>query len=252
MNPRHPVAIAGACGRMGTAVQHAIGETSDFELIFRADRSLSAGAGMGPDLSTIPIGAVAGIVDFTSPEGAVGAADQAVRIGCALVSGSTGLDASARDALTGASKHVPVCWSPNFSVGIPFLVRAIREAARALPEGWQVEIAEIHHQGKRDAPSGTALRLAETWKGERGGRLVHGRHGMVGPREPDEIGVHAIRMGGVVGEHRVLLGRGGETIEVIHRMQDRMAFAAGSLEALRRLLRQGPGWYEWEELLCGD
>jgi 4-hydroxy-tetrahydrodipicolinate reductase len=252
VSARHPVALAGARGRMGAAVERAIGASSDFELVHRADRSLAPGAGAGPDLSTVAAGFVSGIIDFTSAQGAAEAAVQAVRIGCPLVSGSTGLDVAARGALEDASRLVPVCWSPNFSLGIPLLVRALRAAARALPEGCQMEIAEIHHSGKRDAPSGTALRLADTWKAQRGGRLVHGRQGMVGPREDDEIGMHALRIGDVVGEHRILLGVPGEMLEAIHRVQDRTAFAAGSLEALRRLMRQGPGWFEWEELLCGD
>jgi 4-hydroxy-tetrahydrodipicolinate reductase len=237
---------------MGSAVERALASDPDLRLAFRADRSLPRGPDSGPDLSSLDRGAVAGIIDFTSPAGAAEAAVHAERIGCALVSGSTGLDDDARAALQKAARSVAVCWSPNFSVGIPLLTRALREAARKLPDGWQIEIAEVHHGGKRDAPSGTALRLAETWKEQRGGRIVHGREGMVGPRGADEIGVHALRIGDVVGEHRVLLGVPGETIEAIHRAQDRTAFAAGCTEALRRLLRQGPGWYGWEELLCGD
>jgi 4-hydroxy-tetrahydrodipicolinate reductase len=252
VSEKHPIALAGACGRMGSAVERALASAPDLSLVFRADRSLTLGPLTGPDLSSLAPRSVAGIIDFTSGAGAAEAAGHATRIGCALVSGSTGLDDAGRAALHTAAETVAVCWSPNFSVGIPFLTRALREAARKLPQGWQIEISEVHHCGKRDAPSGTALRLADAWKEERGGRAVYGRQGIVGPRESDEIGIHALRIGDVVGEHRVLLGVAGETIEAIHRVQDRTAFAGGCLEALRRLLRQGPGWYGWEDLLCGD
>lgn len=252
MSTRRPIALVGACGRMGQAVARAITDDPDFSIGYRIDRSLTAGPSEGPDLAIVGKGTVAAIVDFTSSAGARQAAEHAERIGCALVSGSTGLDEPARAALERAARSVPVCWAANYSIGIPLLMRALREAATRLPGGWQIEITEVHHSGKRDAPSGTALRLAETWKETRGGRFVHGREGLTGPREPDEIGLHALRIGDVIGEHRILVGGAGETIEAIHRVQDRTAFASGCLEALRRLLRQGPGWYGWEDLLCGD
>jgi 4-hydroxy-tetrahydrodipicolinate reductase len=151
-----------------------------------------------------------------------------------------------------ASTEIPICWAPNFSTGVPILVHALRETAGRLPETWQIEIVEAHHTAKRDAPSGTALRLGETWRDARGGRFVHGREGLAGPRAPEEIGLHAVRLGTVVGEHRILLGGVGETIELTHRVQDRAAFASGAVEALRRLLDRQPGLYEWDGLLCGS
>lgn len=246
------VALVGACGRMGAEVARVVSASGDCRLAYRVDPALERSSEPvrgGPDLSDLAPGSIDGIIDFSSPSGAVQAAEDAARIGCALVSGTTGLDSTGLDRLRAVAARVPVCWSPNFSLGIPLLAAAIREAARRLPRDWQIEIAEIHHAAKKDAPSGTALRLAEVWRGERGGRFVHGREGVAGPREEGEIGLHAIRLGAIVGEHRVLLGAAGEAIEVVHRMQDRSAFAAGSVEALRRLLREGPGWHEWESLL---
>lgn len=237
---------------MGKEVAAAIGRSTDCRLLYAADPSFNPGSTpilFGPDLNSLEPGSVDGIIDFSSPGGAAHAAEAAVRLRCALATGTTGLDLEAMGKLKEAARSVPVCWSPNFSLGIPLLAAALREAARTLPGEWQIEIAEVHHAQKKDAPSGTALRLAEVWRGERGGRLVHGREGSIGPRSGNEIGLHALRLGGVVGEHRVLLGAGGETIEVVHRMQDRSAFAAGSIEALRRLVREGPGWHEWEALL---
>ncbi len=255
MKNRSPVALVGACGRMGRMVEEQLGRADDFILHCRVDRSLSLEAGpprSAPALDAIQLGEIEGIIDFSAASGAALAAKGAARLGCALVSGTTAMDAAGFEALDAAARIVPVCWSPNFSMGIPLLAAALHDAARRLPREWQLEIAEVHHAAKRDAPSGTALRLAEIWREARGGRLVHGRQGDAGPRDSEEIGVHALRLGDVVGEHRVLLGGRGETLEFIHRMQDRTAFAMGSIEALRRLLRQGPGRYEWSDLLCLD
>ncbi len=246
------IALLGACGRMGREVERKITGAVDLRLAYRADPSLSREGGAvpcGPDLAEIAPGSIDGIIDFSTPEGTRHAAEQAGRLGCALVSGTTGLPSECVERLRHVSQQVPVCWSPNFSLGVPLLAAALRVAARMLPADWQIEIEEIHHAGKKDAPSGTALRLAQTWRDERGGRLVHGREGMTGPRADDEIGVHSLRLAGVVGEHRILLGSGGEILEATHRMQDRSGFAGGSIEALRRLSGEGPGWYEWETLL---
>ena len=238
---------------MGTAVERMLEAASDFSLVYRCDSLLEPDPGpprVAADLRGLSKGEVAGIIDFSTPEGTKEAIVAACRLGCALVSGTTGLDTATRETMREASQQVPICWAPNFSTGVPILMQALGETARRLPEGWQIEIVELHHDAKVDAPSGTALRLAETWKGIKGGRLVYGREGRVGPRDPGEIGLHAVRLGDVVGEHRVLLGGLGEVIEFTHRVRDRSAFAWGVLEAMRRLLHQRPGLYGWEELLC--
>ncbi len=253
MSDRSPVALVGACGKMGRIVEAQLELAVDFVLACRIDPSLAADPGpplSAPTLDSIGSAEVAGIIDFSSAVGVAAAAAAAARIGCPLVSGTTAIDKKGREALDAAARIVPVCWSPNFSIGIPVLMTALREAARTLPPGWHLEIAETHHAAKRDAPSGTALRLCEIWREIRGGRIIHGRQGLVGPRSEDEIGMHALRVVDAVGEHRLLLGGRGEVIEFVHRMQDRTAFAQGSIEALRRLKRRGPGCYEWGELLC--
>ncbi|MBD3161617.1 MAG: 4-hydroxy-tetrahydrodipicolinate reductase [Candidatus Eisenbacteria bacterium] len=250
----HSIALLGACGRMGRAVEGVLRNASDLELLYRVDPALAHDPGpprTAPDLDALEGGAVAGIIEFSSPEGTRHAAATAARLGCALVSGTTAIEEIGAAALREASRSVPVCWAPNFSLGIPLLVRAVREAAARLPRDWQIEIVDVHHAGKRDAPSGTALRLGEAWREERGGEAITGRSGSTGPRDPREIGLHAVRLGGVIGEHHVLLGGAGETIRTVHAVQDRSAFAAGAVEALRRILTRGPGWYEWEEILFG-
>lgn len=234
-------------------VARTLAATPDWSLVYRSDPLLEPDPGpprAAPDLSGLAEGEIAGIIDFSLPEATAHAVETARRLRCVLVSGTTGLHPSTREAMQEASREIAVCWAPNFSTGVPILARALRETAELLPETWQVEIVEAHHKAKRDAPSGTALRFGEIWKDARGGRFVHGREGQVGPREAEEIGLHAVRLGTVVGEHRILLGGVGETIELTHRVQDRTAFASGSVEALRRLLDRQPGLYEWDELLC--
>jgi len=240
---------------MGRAVEAAAAVALDLKVVYRSDRAFEAAEApsrQGSSLASLQEGEIDGIIDFSSREGTLDAAAAARRLKACLVSGTTGLDAESLATLREASLATAVCWAPNFSIGIPLLIRTVRDLARALPAGWQVEIAETHHAGKRDAPSGTALRIAEAWRERRPGRLVHGRQGTPGPREGDEIGLHAIRLGDVVGEHRVILGGSGEMIEITHRVQDRAAFAVGCLEAMRRLVGRGPGWYEWEDLLSRD
>lgn len=240
---------------MGRAIQSCAAAADDIEIVYLADRALAAADApvrQGPGVADLGVGEVDGIIDFSSQEGTREAAAAAHRLRVSLVSGTTGLDEETMRLLRAASGSAPVCWAPNFSIGIPLLIGAIRNLARTLPVGWQIEIAETHHAGKQDAPSGTALRIAEAWREVRDGHLVHGRHGKPGPRDAGEIGMHAIRLGDVVGEHRAMLGGAGEILEITHRVQDRTAFAAGCIEALRRLTRRGPGWYEWEDLLSRD
>lgn len=246
------VAVFGACGRMGRAVEEALTRASDFDCAVRVDPELPSESGTPPtepNLDSYQPGSLSGVIDFTSPEGFRAALAAADRIGCAFVSGTTALGDEDREALHAAGRKIPVCWAPNFSLGVSLLDSALRAAAEMLPKDWHLEIIDIHHARKKDAPSGTALRFAESWKDRRGGTEVHGRQGMIGERSPDEIGIHALRLGDVVGEHRLLLGGPGETIEAVHRVTGRVAFASGSVEALRRLQRKGPGWYEWEDLL---
>jgi 4-hydroxy-tetrahydrodipicolinate reductase len=248
------IALLGASGKMGTIVERILAEDPDFRVAVRIDRSLAPDAGP-PRRTTSPAdlapGEVEAILDVSSPSGTRAAAEAASRLGCALVSGTTGLDETTQAELHAAAERAAVCWSPNFSVGIPILARALRLVAEHAPASWQLEILEIHHGQKKDAPSGTAWKLAETWRARRPGGIVHGRVGTGAPRPPDEIGVHAARLADVPGEHRLFLAGAGEMIEIVHRVTGREAFARGCVEALRRIVRQGPGWYEWDDLVFG-
>jgi 4-hydroxy-tetrahydrodipicolinate reductase len=159
--------------------------------------------------------------------------------------GTTGLDASQVAALRAAADTIPVWYARNMSTGVSFLQRILPEVARAFA-GYDIEVIEAHHRHKVDAPSGTALMLAEAilaGLGERGAHpFVHGREGHA-PRQPGEIGVHAIRGGGNSGEHTVIFASDEEEVRISHRAYSRSAFAAGAIRAARAIHSQPPGWY---------
>jgi 4-hydroxy-tetrahydrodipicolinate reductase len=191
------------------------------------------------------------VVDFSAPGAVLALAPMAVAAGSALVSGTTGLGEDVRRALDLAAQRVPVLWEPNMSLGVHVLTELVSRAAAALAE-WDVEIVEAHHRAKVDSPSGTALRLAETAQHARTGttRLVHGRHGASGPRSPEEIGVHALRGGDVVGDHTVHLLGGGERLELVHRATSRDVFAHGALRASRWIVGRPAGRYTLRDVLA--
>jgi len=167
----------------------------------------------------------------------------------ALVVCTTGLSEETIRAANAAAADIPIMVAANTSLGVAVLAAAVRLAVKALPD-YACEIVELHHGQKRDAPSGTALRLANAVRAERtDAQLVTGREGLVGARKPNELGVHAVRGGGVVGEHTVYLFGEHERIELTHRAQDRDLFAHGALTAARWLSTQRPGFYTIEQCL---
>jgi 4-hydroxy-tetrahydrodipicolinate reductase len=227
---------------MGGRVARAVEADPGFSLVATPGRAAGADDWKG----------ARALADFTSPAGTAALAPLAAARGVALLVGTTGLDGPARAALDAAATRVAVLVAPNLSPGVAALTRVLRGALRALP-GYNVEIVERHHRAKVDAPSGTALALAEAVAAERGwpwpAALRAGRHGAAGPRPEAEIGVHAVRGGSWVGEHAVLLAGPHETLELTHVAHDRDAFAAGALVALRFLAGAGPGRYTLEDAL---
>jgi 4-hydroxy-tetrahydrodipicolinate reductase len=207
-----------------------------------------------------------GTVDFTVVRST---ADYRVQYASALTAGKTaivvctwdgtaganakvyvnGIDGAKREELARTVKNIPVVLSPNMSLSANVLFDMVETLARALP-GYDAEIFEIHHNKKKDAPSGTAKRLAESVKkGRAAGEFVFGRSGLVGERTPQEIGVHALRGGDVVGDHTVFFIGNGERIELAHRVTSRNAFAAGALVAAKWLARQPAGLYDMRDVL---
>lgn len=255
------VAVVGASGRMGRAVVR-LANADGVEIVCAVgatDVGRDAGelAGIGPIGVSIvdAVGAIEHaradvVIDFSAPRATQALASIAAAAGSAIVSGTTGLGDDALAVLRAAAGRVPVLVEPNMSIGVHVLSRLVAEAAAAL-RGWDIEIVETHHRAKADAPSGTALRLAEVAQRARSTatRLVHGRHGKPGARRSDEIGMHALRGGDVVGDHVVHLMGGGERLELLHRATSRDVFAYGALHAARWIAGKPAGTYTLRDVL---
>ena len=193
------------------------------------------------------------VVDFSSAS-AMGLLLSACREGRKpVVIGTTGHDAAQRAEIATAAREIGVVFAANFSIGVNALFWLTREAARILGDGFDLEVVEMHHRQKKDAPSGTARRLGEILAEMRGldyaRDAAHGREGLVGARGTREIGMHAIRGGDVVGEHTVIFAGAGERLELTHRASSRETFAAGALRAGEWLVLQPPGLYDMEDVL---
>ena len=232
--------VIGADGRMGRRLCTAIGSARDLVLAATVDKNPQS-------WETVDPRTVDAVVEFTHANAIVGLASRLEAFGKPWLSGTTGLGDEERHALEHTAARLPVLWAANTSLGIALLRQWVRQAAEVLPPGWEFELVETHHSGKRDAPSGTALALAEVYRKVRGGRLVTGRGDDSEPREEGEIGIHAVRLPGVVGEHRVHLSNGAESFELTHRAHDRGAFALGALEAVRWLVGRPAGLYGLED-----
>ncbi|MDI6719365.1 MAG: 4-hydroxy-tetrahydrodipicolinate reductase [Methanomicrobiales archaeon] len=247
------VAVSGALGRMGTTVGRLVKEAQDLELVGGIDlaegsffdapvypaREIDAAlAATRPDV----------LVDFTVAAAAVSNVQAASRHGVALVVGTTGFTPEQREAIrTAVAGTVPAVVSSNFSVGVNIFLHLVREAAKRL-EGYDVEVIEAHHRYKKDAPSGTAKMILDALQGELGSReKTYGREGVM--VRGQEIGVHVIRGGDIVGDHSVLFAGNFECIDLTHRAYDRAVFASGALRAVRWVAGREPGLYGMSDVL---
>ena len=261
------VVVTGALGRMGGHLVRLVHAEPGFELVGATERAgvatlqdASAAAGLPPsgvkvepDLER-PLSRGADVViDFTSFEASAAHAEVCAARGVPVVIGSTGFTREARARVEAAARRVAVLLSPNMSVGVNALFALVTEAARILGDGYDIEILEMHHKKKKDAPSGTAMRLAELAAAALGRdptkELAFSRHGMVGERPPREIGVQTLRGGDVVGEHTVYFAGEGERLELTHRATSRDQFARGALRAARFLVGRAPGLYDMADVL---
>lgn len=193
------------------------------------------------------------LIDFSNPEGSLRVLPDAAERGLALVVGTTGFTADQRCEVEGLSVRVPVLIAANFSRAVHVLIRLAEEASRLLGDAADIEIAEIHHRFKVDAPSGTALRLAQAVAGPRGlgpESYTNGREGHTGVRPKDQIGIHALRLGDNPGEHTVTFGLMGERLELSHRALNRDGFVLGALDAARFLAGKPAGLYTMESVLA--
>jgi 4-hydroxy-tetrahydrodipicolinate reductase len=169
------------------------------------------------------------------------------------VIGTTGFSPAQVEQIRAAGQRIAIAFSPNFAVGVNVLFKLVDTAARALAEGYDIEIIEAHHRHKVDAPSGTALKLGEIAAAATGRALgeaaVHGRQGDVGERTGKEIGFHAVRGGDIVGEHTVLFAGLGERLELVVRSQSRMTYASGAVRAAKWLRKRPAGVYDMADVL---
>jgi len=219
-------------------------------------RDLGELAGLGslgvitsPDVASSLLGADA-VIDFSTASAVAQLVALATRQGVAIVCGTSNLDAAAKRALDKASEVVPVLQTGNMSLGVQVLAEVVEHALKRLGVGFDVEIVELHHRRKIDAPSGTAARLVEAVKNVRPGvRELHGRDGEVGARTIDELGVFGVRGGDVIGDHTVYLLGNGERLELTHRASNRDLFAHGALAAARFLAGKKPGRYTIADVL---
>jgi 4-hydroxy-tetrahydrodipicolinate reductase len=265
------IAVGGAAGRTGRYIVRAVVEHPDAELAAAVERADHPGIGadvagfadvgrptgvaLTSDLATA-LARCDALIDFSVPQGADQRVDAATDAGVALVVGTTGLDVAARQALDRAARVVPVVASPNMSVGVNVVLALLRRAAEMLGPGYDFEIFEMHHGGKVDAPSGTALRMAEVVAEVRGLDLGaaarHGRSGALGPRRREEIGIHAARGGDVVGDHLAIFAGPGERLELVHRAHSRDTFARGAVRAALWTAGRAPGLYGMADVLAGS
>jgi 4-hydroxy-tetrahydrodipicolinate reductase len=262
------VAIAGVAGRMGKTLVQAVAEKSSVARV-------TAGTTRHDDPQAgMDIGLIAGqglfgvnacmaleqclddfdvLVDFTSPEATLANLGLCVSYGKAIVIGTTGFTAAQKQQIADAAGQIAIVFAPNMSAGVNISLRLLEMAARALGDDVDIEIVETHHRHKKDAPSGTALRMGEVIAGALGRDLeqvaVYGREGFTGERDRKAIGFATIRAGDVVGDHTVIFAGNGERLEITHKASSRMTFASGAVRAAIWLQGKPAGLYSIDDVL---
>jgi 4-hydroxy-tetrahydrodipicolinate reductase len=258
------IAVNGACGRMGQRIVQLA--TEDKELTLGAAIDAAEHPAQGRDagevagIGKIGVPVSAGIsldkridvaIDFSLPEGTMAVLPTCVQRQIPLVVATTGHNAVQKEQIEAAAHHTAVLMAPNMSLAVNVLMKLVGQAAEALRgKGFDVEILERHHRFKKDSPSGTALQFAKIiQKGMGQTELRHGREGLVGERSPNEIGVHAIRVGDNVGEHTIVFSTLGETMELTHRAHARDCYVRGALQAAKFLANRPAGRYSMNDVL---
>jgi 4-hydroxy-tetrahydrodipicolinate reductase len=260
------IAIAGSSGRMGRMLIEAVLATGDLQLHGALDVASSPALGQdagallgrttGVTIRADLDGALAGadvLIDFTRPEGTLAHLAACARLGVNAVVGTTGFSDAQKAEIGVIAQSVAIVMAPNMSVGVNVVLRLLDVAARALSEGYDIEVIEAHHRHKVDAPSGTALKMGEVLAQALGRDLktcgVFAREGVTGERDPSTIGFSTIRGGDIVGDHTVLFAGTGERIEISHRSSNRAGYAQGSLRAARFLAPHRTGLFGMNDVL---
>ncbi len=236
--------VNGAKGRMGQAIIACAGQDADVQVTGQVD--------VGDDLTGALAGADA-VIEFSHHTVTAGVAAACAAAGKVLVIGTTGHTDGELEKIRAASGAIPLVFAPNYSVGVNALFWLTEKAVEILGPDFDLEVVEMHHRLKKDAPSGTARRLAEILAEARGlqyGKDVrHGREGITGERTATEIGMHALRGGDVVGDHTVIFASQGERVELTHKASSRDTFARGAIRAAKWARGRGPGLYDMQDVL---
>ena len=262
----HRITVAGSSGRMGRMLIEAVLASEDCQLAGALDLPSSPAVGQDPgaflgratglqitgDLRAGLAGAQY-LIDFTRPEGTLAHLRVCRELGVKAVIGTTGFTDEQKAEIAEIARDIAIVMAPNMSVGVNVVLKLLEMAARALKEGYDIEIIEAHHRHKVDAPSGTALKMGEVVAQALGRDLkacaVYGREGVTGERDPSTIGFATVRGGDIVGDHTVLFAGIGERIEITHKSSSRVTYAQGSLRAVRFLAGQSRGLFGMDEVL---
>ena len=259
--------MSGALGRMGIKIIKLASDDPDIQVTGAVE--YSGHPAIGRDIGDIiGIGALGVpvtddlrgaaekgdvVVDFSLADAMLNVAEICGKTGTPLVEGTTGLGAEDREVFEKYVSAIPCVFAPNMSVGVNLLFKLAGETAAILGDDYDIEITEVHHRFKKDAPSGTANKLAEIIAGtldrDLDNEARYGREGFTGERTQKEIGIHALRIGDVVGEHTVSFGTPGERIELVHKTQSREALAKGALRAVHFVVQAAPGLYDMQDVL---
>ena len=238
------IIITGSKGRMGQALFSCAAQIPELEVVGQID--------VGDKLEDV-IAKCDAVIDFSFHNATLGVAQVCAQHKKALVIGTTGHLADEKQKITEFTKQIPTVWASNYSTGVNTLFWLTRKAAEILGPSFDIEVVEMHHRMKKDAPSGTATTLLEILGNVRKLQLEealrHGRKGIVGERTPGEIGIHAVRGGDVVGDHTVMFAAVGERVELTHKASSRETFATGALRAAQWVVKQTPGLYDMQDVL---
>lgn len=260
------IAIAGAGGRMGRTLIEAVMQAEGcalYALLEHAGSNLlgQSASLLVPGAPDVPVradleAALQGadvLIDFTRPEGTLAHLEVCRKLGVAMVIGTTGLSDEQKARLAEGAKDIAIMFAPNMSVGVNVTLKLLEMAAKVLNTGYDIEIVEMHHRHKVDAPSGTALRMGEVVAQALGRDLkecaVYGREGVTGERDPSTIGFATMRGGDVVGDHTVVFATMGERVEITHKASSRATFAQGAVRASRYLQGKPAGLYDMQDVL---
>ena len=238
------IIITGSKGRMGQALISCATKIPDLQIIGQIDQ--------GDDLGAV-VEKCDAVIEFSFHSNTPVVAELCARHKKALVIGTTGHSDAEQAKIKDQKGEIPIVWSSNYSTGVNTLFWLTRKAAEILGPGFDLEVVEMHHRMKKDAPSGTAKSLAEILAEVRQQQLDkvarHGRVGIVGERTASEIGIHSIRGGDVVGDHTVIFANTGERLELTHKASSRDTFANGALRAVQWVVKQKPGIYDMQDVL---